>query len=191
VKTYTNLLSNIYGFATGEIVSQGVQNPRSILLPSSEEVWTEDEVAWSVLEIIFGVMFTLMTVRAFFISSLSLLPAKFSLPVAYSSSTLFGETLTKLSMVSTLAKMAKNIGKAVSEVLITLGKGTDPEPSSFTDEEIQRYLKGSTFMGSTSRARANRSKAISWRPTRTIEHLLASVLSDTKVLFDNAYYFLD
>ena len=79
-----------------------------------------------------------------------------------------------------------NIGKAVSEVLIMLGKGSNPEPSSFTDEEVQRYFYGSTLMGSTSRARANRSKAIGWRPTRTTKDLLASILPETEALLNDA-----
>ena len=77
-----------------------------------------------------------------------------------------------------------DVGKAVSEVLIKLGKGTNPEPSSFTNEEIQQYFSGSTFWGSTLRARANRSKAIGWRPTRTTEDLLASILPETEALLN-------
>jgi len=79
-----------------------------------------------------------------------------------------------------------DIGKVVAETLVTLGKATDPEPSTFTDEEIQRYFRGSTFWGSTSRARANRSKAIGWRPTRTTKDLLASILPETEALLNDA-----
>jgi len=57
---------------------------------------------------------------------------------------------------------------------------------SFTDEEIQRYFQGSTIMGSTSRVRANRSKAIGWRPTRTTKDMLASILPQTEALLSGA-----
>jgi len=74
------------------------------------------------------------------------------------------------------------VGKAIAETLIVLEKGSNLEPSPFTEEEIKLYFKGSTFWGSTSRARANRSKAIGWKPTRTTKDLLASVLPEAESL---------
>lgn len=32
------------------------------------------------------------------------------------------------------------VGKAIGEALVSLGKTTDPEPSSFTKEEVEMYL---------------------------------------------------
>ena len=79
-----------------------------------------------------------------------------------------------------------DVVKIIAESLVALGKITNPEPLSFTDEEIQRYFQGSTIMGSTSRVRANRSKAIGWRPTRTTKDMLASILPQTEALLSGA-----
>ena len=37
------------------------------------------------------------------------------------------------------------VGKAIAEGLVTLGLGTNPEPSTFTDEEINIYFNVSNL----------------------------------------------
>ena len=38
------------------------------------------------------------------------------------------------------------IGKAIGEALVAIGKSDNPEPSSFTKEEIQKYMSVSFFV---------------------------------------------
>ncbi len=84
--------------------------------------------------------------------------------------------------------------------MVLLGKSSDPEPSTFTDEEIDKYfdvsvsltahkkqkfsciLQGSKLLGSNSRCHANRSRSIGWKPIYTTLDMLASVLPDVKRL---------
>ncbi|KAF8968165.1 hypothetical protein BDZ97DRAFT_458986 [Flammula alnicola] len=72
------------------------------------------------------------------------------------------------------------VGKAIAEALITVRKAANPEPSTFTPEEINEYFKGSTFWGSNSRSRGNRSRLLGWKPKKTTSDLLASILPEVE-----------
>ncbi|KAF4612747.1 hypothetical protein D9613_011878 [Agrocybe pediades] len=67
------------------------------------------------------------------------------------------------------------IGQAIGEKLVAIGRATTPEPTTFTEEEIKAYFRGSTFWGTNSRGVANRSHSIGWNPRKTEKDLLASV----------------
>ncbi|KIY44023.1 hypothetical protein FISHEDRAFT_52388, partial [Fistulina hepatica ATCC 64428] len=72
-------------------------------------------------------------------------------------------------------QLAQAVGKAV----VAAGRAEDPEPVSFTEEEILKYFKangqGSRALGTNSRCRATRSYSIGWKPVKTTVDLLASV----------------
>jgi len=68
-----------------------------------------------------------------------------------------------------------DVSKAIGEVLVEIGKTDNPEPTTFTKEEIDKYYQGSPFMGSNSRAVANRSRSIGWKPVKTTKDFLASI----------------
>ncbi|KXN91706.1 hypothetical protein AN958_12558 [Leucoagaricus sp. SymC.cos] len=68
-----------------------------------------------------------------------------------------------------------DVGKGIGNVLVELGECTSAEPTSFAREEIDRYFGGSTSLGSNSRCRGNRSRAIGWRPKMTSTDLFASL----------------
>ena len=85
-----------------------------------------------------------------------------------------------------------DIAKAVGEGLKTIGKIDNPEPTAFTEEEIVKYLGVSSlsesrldtsnveiqsfnFVGANSRARANRSRSIGWKPVKTTKDFLDSI----------------
>ncbi|RXW21741.1 hypothetical protein EST38_g4132 [Candolleomyces aberdarensis] len=74
-----------------------------------------------------------------------------------------------------------DIGKRISEVLVELGVGKNPEPTSFTKEEIDKYFSGSYYLGTNSRCRANRVRDLGWKPTKTTKDLLDSLDAEAKV----------
>jgi hypothetical protein len=81
--------------------------------------------------------------------------------------------------------------KAVAEALVTKGLGKTLEPSSFTDDEIKqqptvsklhkcwRHMRLTVaklyYLGTNSRCRADHSRSIGWKPTKTTKDLLASI----------------
>lgn len=68
-----------------------------------------------------------------------------------------------------------DVGKELGRTLVTIGKSSSEEPTTFTKEEIDKYFRGSNYLGSNSRGLANNSKAIGWKPKRTTEDFLASI----------------
>ncbi|OJT06574.1 hypothetical protein TRAPUB_2569 [Trametes pubescens] len=70
------------------------------------------------------------------------------------------------------------ISRAIGDALVALGISKDPEPTSFTTEELIKYF-GSEWMGnysgSNSRCRADRGRAIGWKPKFTTEDMLKSI----------------
>ncbi|KAJ7275739.1 hypothetical protein C8J57DRAFT_1061844 [Mycena rebaudengoi] len=59
--------------------------------------------------------------------------------------------------------------------LVSHGIGDIPEPTSFTQAELDKYFRGSAPMGSNSRCRATRSHSIGWNSVKTSRDLLVSV----------------
>ncbi|KAH8990309.1 hypothetical protein EDB92DRAFT_1865722 [Lactarius akahatsu] len=74
-----------------------------------------------------------------------------------------------------------DLAKAYSQVLYDLGKGKSPEPTSFTAEEAQKYF-GGVWLGSNSRCKAERGKALGWKPTKTTKDFFNSVRADVEAI---------
>ena len=78
------------------------------------------------------------------------------------------------------------ISKAIGHVLVGHGISNDPEPTSFTPDELVKYFGGaeSAFgtWGSNSRARGNRGRLIGWEPKHTAEDMLASIPQEVEAL---------
>ncbi|KAL0572608.1 hypothetical protein V5O48_009352 [Marasmius crinis-equi] len=77
-----------------------------------------------------------------------------------------------------------DIGKGIGQALSELGKAKSAEPSSFTKDEVAEYFGASglfsipvpvSMMGSNARCRANRPKAVGWKPSKTTADMLASI----------------
>ncbi|KAI0364431.1 NAD-P-binding protein [Pilatotrama ljubarskyi] len=68
-----------------------------------------------------------------------------------------------------------DIAKAIGAALKDLDLAETDEPSSFTKEELVNYFDGSESLGSNSRCRAERSRAIGWKPRSTTKDMLASI----------------
>ena len=72
-----------------------------------------------------------------------------------------------------------DISKRISEHVVELAKAGTPEPTTFTDEECQKYFGVSVqFLGSNSRCRADRSRSIGWKPQDTTETMLDSIKAE-------------
>ncbi|EJD06860.1 NAD-binding protein [Fomitiporia mediterranea MF3/22] len=74
------------------------------------------------------------------------------------------------------------VGKAVAQALVELGRGKSPEPTTFTKEEIDKYFGGSPYLGSNSRCIPNRSLALGWKPVHTTKDFLASIKPEIEAL---------
>ena len=64
-----------------------------------------------------------------------------------------------------------------------LGICDDPEPTTFTVEELVKYFgeeKWGWYSGTNSRCRAERARGIGWKPKYTTEDLLKSILPEVE-----------
>jgi len=68
-----------------------------------------------------------------------------------------------------------DISKELGRVLVAFGKCSEEEPTTFTQEEVNKYFNGSSCFGTNSRGLANHSRAIGWRPKKTTKDFLASI----------------
>ncbi|KAF9266639.1 NAD(P)-binding protein [Marasmius fiardii PR-910] len=73
-----------------------------------------------------------------------------------------------------------DVGRAIGEALVDLGISQNPEPTTFSQQEIDKYFGGSSYVGSNSRCVANRSKSIGWNPKKTTSDLLKSIKAETE-----------
>jgi len=73
-----------------------------------------------------------------------------------------------------------DVAKGVALALVEAGKSQSAEPTSFTEEELEKWL-GATYVkviGGNSRCIGNRSREIGWRPTKTTLDFLANIRSE-------------
>lgn len=75
------------------------------------------------------------------------------------------------------------ISEVLAELLHEMKRAKNPEPTIFTDEELQKYF-GGRWMGSNSRARAERAKLIGWNPVHTIDSLWASLKPEIEAMVE-------
>jgi hypothetical protein len=69
----------------------------------------------------------------------------------------------------------QDLAATITRALHARGKSTTPTPTAFAVEEIQRYFPQGTMFGANSRCKAERSRAIGWRPTKEPREFLVSV----------------
>lgn len=58
---------------------------------------------------------------------------------------------------------------ALGSVLVSKKLADQSQPTTLSEEEMQKYYGGSFYMGTNSRGRADRSKSIGWKPVWTDE----------------------
>jgi nucleoside-diphosphate-sugar epimerase len=76
------------------------------------------------------------------------------------------------------------IGEAISDAMLKLNRGKGGAPTTFTKEEIDKYFNGSNYLGSNSRCRATRSRALGWAPKHTTQDMLASIYAETQLVIE-------
>ncbi|KAH9047393.1 hypothetical protein EDB84DRAFT_1461671 [Lactarius hengduanensis] len=74
-----------------------------------------------------------------------------------------------------------DLAKAYSRALYDLGKGKSPEPTPFTAEEAQKYF-GGVWLGSNARCKAERGRALGWKPTKTTKDFIESVRPEVEII---------
>jgi nucleoside-diphosphate-sugar epimerase len=78
------------------------------------------------------------------------------------------------------------IAEAMGKALVELGLGTNPAPRPFTKEELDKYLGGSTYLGTNSRCRSNHGRKLGWKPSHTKADFLASIKFEVEALAKKA-----
>jgi len=174
VKVYIILPSTIYGIASGVLVDAGIQNPHSQQVPglikialgrgragmvgTGKNVWPNVDIE-EVADLYIVLYDSIITNPA----------TGHGREGFY-----FGE-----NGEHTLYDLCKAIGEA----LVAIGKTDNPEPTTFklTKEELDKY-EGSSYLGTNSRAVANRSRSIGWKPVKTTKDLFASVKPEVSAL---------
>ncbi|KAF9557928.1 NAD-binding protein [Agrocybe pediades] len=172
IKSYIVLPSTIWGISDGPLVKKGIQNPISMQVPQlirasltrgragmvgeGKNIWPDvniDEVAD-----LYVVLFNAIRANPDGIAH-------------GREGYFFGE-----SGEHTMYEVAKAIGEA----LVALGKSDNPEPSTFTKEEVEKYLGGSDYLGTNSRCSGNRPRALGWKPVKTKDDFLASIRAEVE-----------
>jgi hypothetical protein len=69
--------------------------------------------------------------------------------------------------------------QVIGSTLVEQGWAKESQPTTFTREDLDKYYKGSEYMGTNSRGVADRSKSIGWRPRLTeMEDLVAHIKTE-------------
>ncbi|KAG1866949.1 NAD(P)-binding protein [Suillus tomentosus] len=74
------------------------------------------------------------------------------------------------------------ISEVITELLFEVKLGKSAEPTVFTKDELQKYFRGARSLGSNSRARADRSKLIGWKPVHSVDSLWASLKPEIEAI---------
>ncbi|KZT23307.1 NAD(P)-binding protein [Neolentinus lepideus HHB14362 ss-1] len=77
------------------------------------------------------------------------------------------------------------VAKAIGESLVEKGRTESSEPTTFSAEELDKYFAGIPFLGTNSACKAERSRAIGWKPTKTTKDALESVPAEVDALIGN------
>ncbi|THH19044.1 hypothetical protein EW146_g2059 [Bondarzewia mesenterica] len=173
-RTFIVLPSTIYGIAEGSLVDLGIQNPYSIQIPWLIKASLDRKHAGVVGE---GKNFWpnvhIAEVADLFIVILSAALADPQTPHGREGF-YFGENGEHV-----MYDVSKEIGKAMVE----LGLAKSSEPTPFSPEENQKYF-GGTYLGTNSRARAERGRALGWKPVKTTKDMLASIKPEVEIIVE-------
>lgn len=178
VKTYIILPSTIYGIAKGKLIDAGLTNPHSQQIPSLIKVSLArgqggmvgtGQNLWPNVEIhevadLYSVLYD------------SIL----SNPAA-------GHGREGFYFGANGEHKMYDVCKAIAQELVNAGRGKDPEPTTFTKEEIDKYFAGSEYLGSNSRCVANRSYSVGWKPKKTTMDLLASIKAEVAAYIEKGH----
>ncbi|THU82952.1 NAD-binding protein, partial [Dendrothele bispora CBS 962.96] len=174
VKTYIILPSTIWNIATGPLFEAGIANPRSIQIPAivkasidrgqggmvgkGVNIWPNVEI--HELTDLYNLLFDAV--------------------LSPTASASLGHGREGFYFGANEEHKLYDIGKAIAESLVAGGKAKESEPTTFTKEEIDKYFAGSNYLGSNSRCRSTRGRALGWSPKRTTNDMLASIKAEVE-----------
>ncbi|KAH9895219.1 NAD-P-binding protein [Cubamyces lactineus] len=177
VKTYLVLPSTIYGLAIGPLVDAGIMNPQSQQIPALITASIDRGRAGMVGE------------------GKNIWPDVHINDVAHLYEVLWNNVLSckDIGHGKEGYYFAENgehklydVAKRIGVVLKDFGLANTEEPSTFSKEELDKYFYGSDSLGSNSRCRAERSRAIGWKPEKTTEDMLASIKPEIQYMLSRA-----
>lgn len=67
------------------------------------------------------------------------------------------------------------VSAEVGKVMVARGKSDQAEPLTFSEQEMKKYFPNGSSLGTNSRCRADRGRAIGWKPKKTTKDMLASI----------------
>ncbi|KAJ8585976.1 NAD(P)-binding protein, partial [Rhizopogon salebrosus TDB-379] len=76
------------------------------------------------------------------------------------------------------------LSQAIAKLLYEAGLGKSPEATLFTDDELTKYV-GGRWLGTNSRARAERARLIGWNPIHDVNSLYASLKVELEEIVAN------
>jgi len=176
VKTYIILPATIWGIAKGPLFDSGISNKKSVQIPALIRASLDRGQAgmvglgkniWPNVEIHdLGDLYNLL------------------FDAVLSSSANPGHGREGYYFCANEEHTLYQVGEAISEVMLKMNKGKGGAPTTFTKEEIDKYFNGSSYLGSNSRCRANRSRALGWAPKNTTKDMLASIYAETELVIE-------
>ncbi|KAF5350242.1 hypothetical protein D9758_007831 [Tetrapyrgos nigripes] len=174
VQTYIILPSTIWNVATGPLFEAGLSNRRSIQIPAviraslalgNGGMVGEGKNMWPNVEVHeLAELYNILLDAALSPSSASSL----------------GHGRTGYYFGATDEHTLYDVGKAIAEAMVSMGKGKTAEPMMFPEDEMNRYFPGfwslmiAQFSGN-SRCRATQSRSLGWNPKKGTKELLESI----------------
>jgi len=173
VKTYLIVPGTVFGYPSGPLVDLGIQNKHSLQMPAVIKpsiarkqggYFGKGVNQWPLVDVqetaeLFIVLFD--TIR--------------SKPGSA------GHGSEGYYFAANGQYSALEVARAISEALVDLGAGQSREPAVFTPEEVDKFFgRISPFHATNCYARADRSRALGWKPTRGKEEFLANVKQEVE-----------
>ncbi|GBE86889.1 NAD-P-binding protein [Sparassis crispa] len=182
VRTHIILPSVIYGIAGGPLVAAGISNPHSIAIPYLIRASLDRRQAGMVGHgVSFWPVVHIDDVAGLYIVLYDAIVASPENVGHGREGYYFGEA----------GETAwADISRAIGVALVELGISTTAEPTTFTTEELIKYFGSEmgNIMGSNSRCRGNRGRALGWKPVHTTADMIASIKPEIKALIANPSY---
>ncbi|KAJ4490122.1 NAD-binding protein [Lentinula aciculospora] len=175
LRSYIILPSTVWGTATGPLFDAKISNPHSVQIPYSARaalargqggMLTEGKNEWPIVEIHeLGDLYSLLY------------------DAIQSEHPMAGHGREGYYNAGHEDYSMRQLAKSISQALVELNRGTNLEPSPFTQEELDKFFgQFASFFGSNSRCLSTRSKAIGWSPQKGLGEMLASVQYEIEAL---------